>query len=186
MLSRSRQSRSGRISQRGDILIIVLIALVVCVMGLLSSMRQTLFSTQMTGNVLARQKEVQVADIAVRMIDNIILTTYGGINLEIGSYTQPWYRDVPATTAGPTAAYWASCLGSGDPTARCAAEPLIVNGNTLPYTALVVVQPTALTDSGACGLPPYIAHFYDIYVYITDAAGTSTASTETVYQLCVA
>ena len=149
-------------------------------------MRGAIVDSQVTGNNLAKQKDVQASDIALRKVAQQIVAAYAGRPLELSANGQVWWRDVPAGTAAPDPAYWAACLGNADTTKRCAQYPLTLNGAPLPYSALVVVQPTGRSDSTEClsNAVPFLAVYYDIFVNVTETTGVTGATTETVYRLC--
>jgi len=174
--------------QRGDILLVVMVFLLVCLLGLVVSMREGIVSTLMGGNNLARQRDVQVSDIATRQVEGLILANYAGMPLEISANTQPWLRQVSVSTGttppSATAGYWDNCLGNSDPTLRCGSVSPAVNGANLGYTVLVVVQPTGRTDSTSCELAQQTATFYDVYVHAKEGNGVTSSDTETIYRLC--
>ena len=120
--------------QRGDILLVTLISLLVCLLGLVYAMRQSIVETQAVGNNLAKQKSSQAGDVAMRVLESQVKSTFAGQPLEISAASQVWYRDVAAGTAAPdaTPGYWAACLGNADKTLRCGALTLTANGKTLP------------------------------------------------------
>ncbi len=93
-----------------------------CVLGLIYSMRGTLLNTQLTGNVLARQKEVQAGDVGMhgRTADPDHLWR-GGTGVECHGATLGGAVCRPAPPAPDlTPGYWANCLGNGNATLRCA------------------------------------------------------------------
>jgi Tfp pilus assembly protein PilX len=177
--------------QRGDIMLVTMVFLLLCLLGLIGSMRDTIVSTTLTSNNLMRQKDTQVADIAMQSVRNQILTTAAaGLPLATTNViNQPWWRDVGATTAAtpPSASYWKTCLGNSDPTQRCGAVALTIGGTTLPYTALAVVQPTGRSDPNGlqCPLNNIVqATFYAIFIHVQEANGATSVNTESVYQVC--
>lgn len=177
----------SRHRQRGKTLILTLCILVVLLLGFVYVSRHILYDAVMAGNNLTRQKNVQVADIAMRNLEQLILNAYGDQQLELTGAGQPWYRVVPANTSIPDG-YWASCLGASTADSRCGSVPVTVNGSALPYTAMAVVQPTGrLPDPYACpqGSGDFSAYYYDIYIHLVEASGVTSATTETVYKLCV-
>ena len=178
-------------AQRGDVMLIVLIFLLVFMLGLVVSMRGNIIGTQLVGNNLQRQKDVQVSDIALAQVEALMTATSRttGTSLEIavgsGSAQPAWYRDVPAGTAPPPDTYWASCLGNADPTLRCASLTVTNNGANMPYNMLAVVQPTGRTDPTNCIVSPYLtAYYYAIYLRMKESSGATTSVTETIYKLC--
>jgi Tfp pilus assembly protein PilX len=173
--------------QRGDILLVTLIFLLVFLLGLVVSTRDGAVTTLATGNTLARQKNVQITDIVLRQLETQLLNTSNGMPLETAATGQPWWRVVPAGTAAPAASYWDSCLGNNSTASRCGSISASVNGQALPYTAYVAVQPTGRWDSTSCGLgpsPPFIAAYYDVFIYVKESNGATAANTETVFRLC--
>ena len=173
-------------------MLIVLIFLLVFLLGLVVSMRGSIIGTQLVGNNLQRQKDVQVGDIALAQVEALMTATSRatGTSLEIavgsGSAQPAWYRDVPAGTAPPPDTYWASCLGNSDPTLRCASLPVTNNGTNMPYNMLAVVQPTGRHDTSNSTLSPYLtANYYAIYLRMKESSGATTSVTETIYKLCV-
>lgn len=179
---RSSQRLHG--AQRGDILLITLVLLLLLLLGTVVAMREGLTSLWMAGNTLAKQKSVHAADIALRTLESQMLTTSAGMPLEIAAANATWYRDVAPGTAAPSASYWTSCAASTDVTARCGTLTVSVNGSTLPYTALAVVQPTGRSDSRSCNLAQYQAVYYDLFVHVQESGGATGVTTETVYRLC--
>ncbi|MCK9688502.1 hypothetical protein [Scleromatobacter humisilvae] len=184
--------RSAR-RQRGDILLVVMVFLLVCLLGLVVSMRDNIVSTLMGGNTLQRQRNVQVSDVAMRQVEGLVLAAASGQTLEVSAYTQPWMRMVPGGTKAPTdtsSTYWDSCLGNSDNTLRCGSLTPAINGTALGYTALVVVQPTGRYDQNACqlGVPgqrySLTATYYDVFVHIKEANGVTSNNIEMVYRLC--
>ena len=175
--------------QRGDILLVVMVFLLVCLLGLVVSMRDGIVSTLMGGNNLARQRDVQVSDIAIRQVEGQILTDYGGQSLDISAAAsaEPWMRLVAGGTGAPsaTAGYWDNCLGNSDNTLRCGSITPTVNGVALGYTALAVVQFTGRKDPFACQITGQIALFYDVFIHVKEANGVTSSDTETIYRLCV-
>jgi hypothetical protein len=172
--------------QRGDILLVVMVFLLVCLLGLVVSMREGIVSTLMGGNNLARQRDVQVSDIATRQVEGLMLASYGGMPLQISASTQAWLRMVPGGTAAPgaTAGYWDNCLGNGDNTLRCGSVSPAVNSKDLGYTVLAVVQATGRSDTTSCQLASQTATFYDVFVHVKEGNGVTSSDTETVYRLC--
>ena len=180
---RPRRAAAPR-RQRGEIILITLVFLLVSLLGLLHSMRDGIVNSMTTGNNLARQKGVQVADIALRQVESRILAAYAGMPLQLSAAGQAWWRDVPAATAAPAAAYWDGCLGNADATRRCASIAVTVDGRTLPYTAYAVVQPTGRSDATSCSLAQYVAVYYAIHLHVMESNGATAVDTETVYRLC--
>lgn len=174
----------NRRRQRGDTLILTLCILVVLLLGFVYVSRNLLYDTVMAGNNLSRQKNVQVADVAMRNLEQMIFNVYGDQQLEQSGVGQPWYRVVPANTSIPDG-YWANCLGAAA-ASRCGSVPVTVNGSALPYTALAVVQTTGRQpDPYACPNQGFAAYYYDVYIHTVEASGVTSATTETVYKLCV-
>jgi Tfp pilus assembly protein PilX len=174
-------------SQRGDILLVTMVFLLVCLLGLLVSMKDGVVQTTMTGNHLARQKDVQVADIALRALENQLTTYSGGQDLKLSAAGQPWWRDVAGSTLAPAGTYWDSCLGNANTTLRCGSITVAVNGNNLPYTAYAVVQPTGRWDTTSCDLGAqgqFTAVYYDVFMHLKESNGATAVDTETVYRLC--
>ena len=172
--------------QRGETLILVLVTLLVMCLGLLYTLRGVTLDAQMAGNTLARQKDTQVADIALRNLESQILAVYGATPLEISASGQTWFRTVSSGTAAPNYAYWSACSGNSNTTLRCAAETVTVTVNSvaLVYNVLAVVQPTGQSDLYACGLSQYKALYYDIFLNVKETNGATSTTVETIYRLC--
>jgi type II secretory pathway pseudopilin PulG len=175
--------------QRGDSLILTLVVLVVVTLGFLYAMRTVVTDTVVAGNNLQKQKDNQATDLALRIFQQNTLGPYALAlqDLAIFAVNQTWYRTVPPGSGAPTPDYWNSCLGNANTAARCAQVILPANLGTapaLPYTALAFVQPTGKTDD--CGNKSGLrANFYDVYVHIREVAGATTATSESVFKLCV-
>jgi hypothetical protein len=180
-----RPGRTPPRRQRGEIVLVTLVFLLVSLLGLMVSMRDGIVNTMTVGNNLARQKGVQVADIALRQVESRILAAYAGMPLQLSAGSQAWWRDVSATTPAPAPGYWDACLGNADATRRCASIALAVDGRPLPYTAYAVVQPTGRSDATSCSLAQYMAVYYAIHLHVKEANGATAVDTETVYRLCI-
>lgn len=192
--SPERQRRTERIAtgfsrQRGDALLLTLLVLAVLFTGVVYAMRSTMYDSLASGNTLARQRNVHVADIALRQLESLILAAYNNQPLEISGVGQAWYRNVAAGTVAPPNSYWASCLGNSTAGLNCGSLNLKVNGSNLPsglpQTALAVVQPTGMQDAYACSTQGYRAIYYDVFINVAEPNGGTSAITETVYKLCV-
>lgn len=185
-----------RRNERGDIMLVTMVFLLLCLLGLIGSMRDTIVSTTLAGNNLMRQKDTQIADVAQQVIRNQILAAnVGGTPLTSATAitNQTWWRDVSPTTAAspPTASYWAACLGNSDVTKRCGSVALSISGATLPYTALAVVQPTGRSDqhNPICGIGSgstslMQAVYYAVFIHVQESNGATNVNTESVYTAC--
>ncbi len=170
---------------RGYVLLLVLIALLVLLLGALFTLRTTLLQTVMTGNTLQRQKDVQGSDLALRLVEQLIVQTSqasDGQALEYAANGKSWFY-VPATTpwTPPTySGYWSTC-SSTSTTQPCASVANMPSG----YTASFVVVPTNQpTDPYACQSTGYTAVYYDIFIHTSESSGATGANTETVFKLC--
>ena len=182
--------------QRGDIMLVTMVFLLLCLLGLIGSMRDTVVATNLASNNLMRQKDTQVADLAQQWIRNQILTANaGGTPLPAvpAIVAKPWWRDLPPATSAtpPDTAYWAACLGNSDATKRCGQVPLLAGTTPLPYTALAVVQPTGRSDTQnpVCNVgsgPSQLlqAAYYAVFINIQEANGATGVKTESVYTAC--
>ena len=198
MLKHRRGAARPRIrrNERGDIMLVTMVFLLLCLLGLIGSMRETIVSTTLASNNLMRQKDTQVADVAQQTIRNQILAAnVGGSPLASSTAitSQAWWRDVSPTTAAapPTAAYWAACLGNSDVTQRCGAVTLTISGTNLPYTALAVVQPTGRSDQhnpicsiGTGSTSLMQAVYYAVFIHVQESNGATNVNTESVYTAC--
>jgi Tfp pilus assembly protein PilX len=174
--------RPGR--QHGDILLFTLVLLLLLLLGALVAMREGLTNTWLNGNTLVRQKNVHVSDAALRAVEQTIQTASNGQPLELMAANQQWYRDVVTGTAAPTDSYWDSCATSSSVTARCASTSVSVGGTSVPYTVLYVVQPTGRSDPTCKFSTQYRAFYYDVFVRVKEANGSSAATTESIIRLC--
>jgi len=185
--------RVTRRPQRGDILLVTMVFLLLCLLGLIGAMRDTMVNTAQAGNTLARQRDTQMADLVTQTIRNAILTDVPAgtpLSMAPALLNESWWRAVPMTSPAlpPTDAYWSTCLNNSNPTLRCGAVPLTTGVTALPYTALAVVQPTGRTDpnSPQCNAGNGMAQavFYAVFVRIQEAGGATAVNTESVYQAC--
>ncbi|CUA94319.1 hypothetical protein [Thiomonas bhubaneswarensis] len=191
-----------RRNEGGYVLLLTLITLVVLLFGVLFTMRGSLLQNVMTGNTVQRQKDVQASDMALRQVQQAIIQTSnnaGTVPLEIAASSTHWFYIPPASTTTPAtpwsapgtganASFWQTCLSANqcDTLAHVAAvinpAPPAPSGG---YTALVTVVPTNLpTDTYACGTTGYTATYYDIFLHVQEANGTTGANTESVFKLC--
>jgi len=190
-LTRPRPPSSAhRHRQRGDILLVTMVFLLLCLLGLIGAMRDTMVETAQAGNNLARQRDTQVADLATQYIRNQILADVpAGTPLAMAPLltSQPWWRQVPATSAAKPPD-WQTCNKNGDPANRCGPVTLTAGTQALPYTALVAVQPTGRTDpnSPQCNAGNGMAQavYYAVFVHVQEAGGATAVNTESVYQAC--
>lgn len=185
--------RTAPRAQRGYVLLLTLITLVVLLFGVLFTMRGTLLQTVMTGNTAQRQKDVQMGDLALRLMQQNILTAsnQGAQPLEnavLSPNTAPWFFVPPASalTCGgntrwcePDPAYWARCSPTSS-TQFCWALPNMPAG----YSAKTVVVPTNLPPVGACA-NGQTDKYYAIFLHIVEPNGKTSANTQTVFRLCV-
>ncbi|MBV8503055.1 MAG: hypothetical protein JO006_15230 [Paucibacter sp.] len=177
---RTSQRRSQR-GQRGQTLILTISILLVLFLGFLYLMRRVMIDTSVAGNTVARQRDVQVADIALRNLEQTIFNAYGDQPLERSAIGQAWWRAVAPGTALP-ATFWSTCQAAN----TCAVIPVTVNGQAMPYTALASVQATGRQpDPYTCQMQNFAAYYYDVNIHISEASGATAANTETVYKLCV-
>lgn len=179
--------------QKGETLILTLLTLLVLFLGILYISRNVLVEAQMTGNTVARQRNAQTGDLALRIFENNIQTVANNTVLQISASDQPWYRDITVAPGNPAPApaapdpnYWSTCYGNSDATKRCDK----ITGAT--YNAYVVAQPTGRTDPQGCGggvtqggASQLTAVYYDLFVHVVESSGTTSATNETVYKLCV-
>ena len=187
--------------QKGDVLIVTLMVLLVLALGFFYASRSAMLDTASTGSNLARQKGIQVNDQAMRALGAMIYNAANGSALEYLSPAPVWYRNVPPGTPGPgvgTGAngsnYWSGCLGNASSTLQCGVISLAIPGSAgaaPPYSAMATVQPTGRADPRGCADPSRTAIYYDIYLitwegnaaFTTDTPSSATA--EAVYKLCV-
>ncbi len=183
-----RASATRARAQRGDIMLVTLVFLLVCLLGLIVSMRDGIVTTTMTGNNLVRQKDVHVADLALAVVASNIQATVGlnGQPLSLSATAKNWYRQ-GGVVAAPTAAYWNTCYSATtSTTTSCGTvSPITVGTDTLPYTVYAVVQEDAtdLSTSSACA--PLTTVYYDVFVHVKESNGATAADTESIYKVCI-
>jgi Tfp pilus assembly protein PilX len=188
-----RPRTGARRRERGEILLFTLVALLLCLVGLIYAMRDTIITTLVTGNNLAKQKNVQASDIALQRIQSHVdgVITVTGMDLPFSAAGEGWFRAIDPNAAVPTqplapdAEYWAQCTAGGGLTARCSTETLAGIGRKAKF----VVQPTGRGDELGCpvkdGAPSLMAVYYDIFVYVEEANQATSATTHTEYKVCV-
>ena len=170
--------------QRGDTLLLVLLTLLVLFLGGMYMLRSVMLNSQMAGNTLARQKNVQVGDVALNVVNRMIFNASGNQALEVMATGLPWYRAVAPGTPGPDTNDWKNCISNS--TCAVVAMPATNSaGASLNYLALVVVQPTNRTDTYQCITSGTIAKYYDVFIRIGESSGASAANTESLYKLCI-
>jgi len=198
MISLARPRHRPTRRQRGDVMLIVLVFMLVCLMGLVVSMRGSIVTTQMVSNNLQRQKDVHIADIALAQVEGLVaansLATGQPLEMSVNAGAQPaWWRDVDPSTASPTDPYWTTCAttNASDPTLRCAQLAVNNNGTAAStgagqtYNVLAVVQRTGRVDTDNCNIAPYTqANYYRIFLHVQETSGVTSSTTETVYRLC--
>jgi type II secretory pathway pseudopilin PulG len=176
--------------QRGEILLFTLVALLLCLVGLIFAMRDTIITTLVTGNNLAKQKNAQANDIALKLIQSHIdaVVTGTGMDLPFSATGEGWYRAIDPDAAPqpptPDADYWAKCTPTGDTRQRCSTEPLPGTGRNAKF----VVQPTGRGDDLGCpvkdGSLLLTAVYYDVFIYVEEASQATSATTHTEYKIC--
>ncbi len=189
------RTRHRRAAQNGYVLLLTLISLLVLLFGVLFTMRGTLLQSVMTGNTLQRQKDVQASDLALRQVEQAIVTTVqgaGDVPLDVAAASKKWFYTPPGPGAwaapgdptGVTAGFWATCLGNGN----CDTLANVVGTVAAPLSGdpiLVTVVPTNQPPNQfACGTTGFTASYYDIFLHTAEANGTTAANTETVFKLC--
>lgn len=183
-LTRQHRRASARRAQSGSILLFTLIALLLMFLGALYTFRGAMLDTGLTDKAAARQKDIQVSDLALQQITNTMLTTSAGSVLETSASGQPWFLSTqPSGATTPNAAYWQTCIASPSSTQTCAPISL---PTSVPQQAWGFVQPTGRTDVYACHTQGLTAVFYDIWVHVVDPRTHVAADTESLYKLCVA
>lgn len=174
---------SLRHRQRGAITLFALVALLLIFLGALYTFRGSLLDTSLTDKASARQKDVQVSDLALQWLTQQMVSTSQGSPLETMATTQPWF--LPAQASGavtPTPAYWSACEQQSTKTQTCA-QAVMPSG--VPQQAWVFVQPTGRTDPYGCNTSGFVALFYDVWVHVVDPRTNVAADTESLYKLCV-
>jgi len=188
----------ARRPERGYVMLLTLITLLVLLFGVLFTMRGTLLQTAMTGNTMQRQKDVQASDLALRLMQQTIIQTAqsaGSVPLEIAANGKAWFYIPPNTGSpwpvpgtGTAATYWQTCQAASTcDTVANAASSVTPPPPSLPagYTALVTVVPTNQpADAYSCANTGYTANYYDIFLHTVEANGTTAANTDTVFKLC--
>ncbi len=152
-------------SQKGSVLLLSLIVLLLMFLGALFTLRGVLTDTALTDHFSERQKDVQASDLALQWAVNQIkpLTP-----LEINAAGQPWWRAVsPKQAQQPNQSYWQTCENNAAGTTTCA-QATMPSG--VPQTAWWFVQPTALPG------------YYDIWVHTIDARNHVYTDTESVFK----
>jgi len=176
--------------QAGYTLLLVLFTMTVLLFGALFTMRGTILQTLMTGNTLQHQKNLQASDLALRIVEDQIISTSqaaGATPLEIAAGTsQPWYY-TPTTLpwAVPTNTWWLNCTGNS----QCGAVANVPGG----YQVNFVVVPSNLpVDPYNCGTSGLTAVYYDIFLNTQEpnfsslgATATTSSVTESIFKLCV-
>ena len=186
--STRRASVTRARAQRGDIMLVTMVFLLVCLLGLIVSMRDGIVTTLMNGNNLVRQKDVHVADLALGIVANNIDTTVGlnGLPLVLSASAKNWYR-AGGVSAAPTAAYWNTCYSATtSTTTSCGTvSPITVGTDTLPYTVYAVVQEAASDLSTVSACAPLTTVYYDVFVHVKESNGATAADTESIYKVCI-
>lgn len=183
--------------QKGETLLLTLLALLILYVGFLFVSSQVNVDAKMTGNTLAHQADVQVADYALAVVEAKVAAAAGGIPLEFSANNAPFYQDVLVSASNPAPAppdlnYWRTC-STAAPQARCESDPLTLGNKS--YVVSFFLRPNGRQDQVGCGSASgngiqLSAVYYDIFMNIAEAGGvTSTVGTsstiETVYRLCV-
>jgi len=186
-------SHRPRRSEAGYTLLLVLFTMTVLLFGALFTMRGTILQTVMTGNTLQHEKNLQASDMALRLVENLIITTSqnaGSTPLEIAAGAgQPWYYTPPTSPwTIPSSTFWLQCIGSG----QCGSIANVPGG----YQVYATVVPSNLpVDPYNCGTAGMTAVYYDIFLLTMEpnftsvvanaTAATTSSVTESIFKLCV-
>lgn len=188
--------------ERGYVLLLTLIALVVLLLGALFTLRGNLLQNVMTGNTAQRQKNVQVGDLALRQVQQVLISTIQSANtaLDISAAGQPWFYTpttnpwpLPGAQSGANANFWNVCLANKtcDTLSDMASTlspppPAVTDGNGNVYQILVTVTPTFRpSEQSACnGNSTLWASYYAVFMNIREANGTTAANIQSVIKLC--
>ena len=172
--------------QRGSILLVSLVALLLLFIGALFTLRGVLTDTALTDAFNERQKATIASDLALQWTVSQIEATYQasqGHVLEISAAGKPWFLST-AQPQVPDATYWSTCETNPSSTYVCAPVTL---ANSAPQRAWVFVQPTGRSDPSACGdTQSLTAWYYDIWVHTVDPRTQTGVDTESLFKLCVA
>jgi Tfp pilus assembly protein PilX len=192
----ARMPAARRSRQRGSILLVSLVALLLLFIGALFTLRGVLTDTALTDAFNERQKATVASDLALQWAVSQIEATYQasqGHVLEISAAGKPWFRPWsgnPAAPVNPSSQpasqpnYWTTCENNPSSTYVCAPVTL---ANSAPQKAWVFVQPTGRSDPSACGdTQSLIAWYYDIWVHTVDPRTQTGVDTESLFKLCVA
>lgn len=164
-LYKCRSSSFQMRPQRGSVLLLSLIILLLMFLGALFALRGVLTDTALTDSFSERQKDVQASDLALQWAVSQIKPL---IPLESNAPGQLWWRTVlPTQAQQPNQAYWSACMKKPVGTTTCA-QATMPNGT--PQTAWWFAQPTS------------IAGDYDIWIHTIDARGKVFTDTESLYQ----
>lgn len=203
-----------RPSQRGDVLLFVLVSLLILLLGALYLMREQFNDSFFAGNSLQRQKNVHVADQALALafeeIERTLRATDGGMTLDVAVKVSAdqanWFLSPTGSEAWPAPGalesinegYWSLCSerNADKPcTKLCsdASQQLPCDPAQLPayYVATMVVVPTNLhPDVHLCATTGYVAMFYSVFVHVQEAKsgkqlGPTSATVESVFRQCV-
>ena len=164
-LAKGRSPSFQMRQQRGSVLLLSLIILMLMFLGTLFTLRGVLTDTALTDSFSERQKDVQASDLALQWAVSEIKPL---IPLESNAPGQLWWRTVlPTQAQQPDQAYWNTCMKKPVGTTTCA-QATMPNGT--PQTAWWFAQPTG------------IAGDYDIWVHTSDSRGKVFTDTESLYQ----
>ncbi len=156
---------AGTNAQRGSVLLLSLIVLLLMFLGVLFTLRGVLTDTALTDSFSERQKDVQASDLALQWAVSQFKPL---MPLEINAAGQAWWRNVlPAQAQQPNSAYWKTCMAGPVGTTTCAQATMPAG---VTQTAWWFVQPTGITG------------YYDVWVHTIDARGQVFTDTESVYK----
>ena len=197
MVRESQLSRAR--AQHGDVLLITLLVMTLMALGMLYAMRFVVTDTVIAGNTLARQKGGQASDIGLRFFQQTELAPYAALNQDLVSFAsgEAWMNVDPLVDSCPAGIYSTSLWQSVCPAdtlnpTGVLSPPLNQFNFTLPasatwaqnyrFSAMVFPLPVN-ANSDSCGTAMQM-RYYDVFIRAEEFPGITSATSETVFNLC--
>ena len=172
----------GGHGQRGSVILVSMVILVLIALGALYTLRGVVQDTALADRFAQRQQSIQASDFALQWITNQVTQLGQTQMLEVSAAGQPWYQPTAGFTSFPGNSYWGRCIAGNSASGKCASVPMPAS---VGKQAWAFVEPTGRVDPYACSTQGFTAVYYDIWIHLLDPRTNLSTNVESLYKLCV-
>ena len=171
-------------AQRGDVLLITLMVMTLMALGMLYAMRFVVTDTAIAGNNLARQKGGQASDLGLRYFQQTQLAPYAALNQDLSTFaaSQAWMNLDPLTTSYAPS-LWQSSVSTNPNHSTFSLPASAAVAQNYSFSAMVFPLPTPIAGPDSCGTGMQM-RYYDVFIIAMESPGVTSATSETVFNLC--